>query len=74
LAIALDPLADRAEPDLIEVIVRTTRGIEAVERDPLSARVWIFANGTVDPEALCDALSVWGYGAYVLDNQITTPV
>jgi hypothetical protein len=46
------------------------RGVETVEPDPVSARVWVFAAAGVVPEALVEALAAWKYGAYVLESRV----
>lgn len=58
---------------LLKVVIGAAAGVQAVETDPVRPRVWVFANGAVDPEALCDALTSWGHGACVLENQFTAP-
>jgi hypothetical protein len=73
ITLAVDTLGSRTEADLVSMVVYAAKGVEAVETDPVSPRVWVFANGSVDPEALCDALASWGYGAYVLENRFTAP-
>jgi hypothetical protein len=71
ITLAVDTSPSRGEADLLTIVVGARSGVQAVERDPLCARIWVFGNGTVEPEALCDALASWGYGAYVLENQLT---
>ena len=48
-------------------------GVEDASADPTSARVWVFADGWIDPESLVEMLASWGYGSYVLDNQFAVP-
>jgi hypothetical protein len=49
--------------------VGSVAGVDAVELDPLSGRVWVFADGIVDPQRLCDALAAWGFEAYVIERR-----
>lgn len=69
VTLAVDTLRGRGEADPVRRVLGAVKGVEAAWPDPASARVWVFANGTVEPESLCDALASWGYGAYVLENQ-----
>lgn len=74
ITLAVDTPRSRDEARLLSVLVGATKGVDAVDTDPVRSRLWAFANGTVDPEALCDALGSWGYGAYVLENRFSVPV
>lgn len=73
ITLAVDTLPERRDAGPVRPVLGAVRGVEAVEGDPASARVWVFANGAVEPEALVDALAAWGYGAYVLENQFELP-
>lgn len=73
ITLVVDTLPGRRDADPVRPVLGAVRGVEAVEADPASARVWVFANGAVEPEALVDALAAWGYGAYVLENQFELP-
>lgn len=73
ITLAVDTYRGRGDADPVRPVLACVRGVEAVERDPLSTRVWVFADGGVEPEALIDALATWGFGAYVLDNGFDVP-
>lgn len=73
ITLAVDTLGRRVHADPVWPLLVTVHGVEAVEADPASARVWVFADGAVEPEVLVDALAAWGYGAYVLENQFELP-
>ena len=60
--------------DPIPTALAAVRGVSAVARDPASGRVWVFGDGSVEPEALVNALASWGYGSCVLENQFEKPV
>ena len=69
ITVAIDTFRDRRNTDFIPVALQAVDGVEVVEPDPATGRVWVFANGEVDPESLVDVLASWGYGAYILENQ-----
>lgn len=48
-------------------------GVEMVAVDRETARVWVFANGTVEPLELVEELASCGFGASVLDHQLKVP-
>lgn len=73
ITLAVDTLRGRGDADLVRPALGAVQGVEAVEPDPTGGRVWVFADGAVEPEALVDALAAWGYGAYVLENQFELP-
>lgn len=71
ITLAVDSRSVREDADLVRSLLFSVNGVEAAEPDPTSARVWIFAHGGIEPESLVEALASWGYGSYVLDNQLT---
>ncbi|MBI4263470.1 MAG: hypothetical protein HY657_03760 [Acidobacteria bacterium] len=73
ITLAVDTLPWHEGPDLLRSLLASVRGVEAVELDPTSARVWVFANGSVEPESLVERLESWGCGSYVLDDRFTVP-
>lgn len=73
ITLAVDTLPWHEDPDLLRSLLVSVEGVEAVEPDPTSARVWVFANGRIEPESLVEVLASWGCGSYVLDNQFTLP-
>jgi hypothetical protein len=73
ITLVVDTLPWHESADLLRSLLGSLKGVDAVEPDPTSARVWVFANGQIDPEALVELLSSWGCGSYVLDNQFTLP-
>lgn len=73
ITLVVDTPRGRRGADPVRPVLSAIDGVEVVERDPATARVWVFADGAVEPESLVDALATWGYGAYVLDNQLEVP-
>lgn len=73
ITLVVDTPRGRGDADPVWPALVAVEGVEIVEPDPASARVWVFADGAVEPESLVDALATWGYGAYVLDNQFEVP-
>jgi hypothetical protein len=71
ITLAVDNVSRGMPLELIMSILGTTRGVQWVERDPRRSCVWVFANGTVDPDLLCEALGSWGVGACAMTNQFT---
>ena len=74
ITLAVDTPRERGDSDPVRPALSTVRGVEIVEPDPATSRVWVFAHGAVEPEALIEALASWGYGGYVLENQLRVPV
>lgn len=73
ITLAVDTGGERGDTNLVRPLLGTVKGVDLVEPDPASVRVWVFAHGSVEPEALVEALASWGYGAYVLENQFNVP-
>ncbi|MBI1875946.1 MAG: heavy-metal-associated domain-containing protein [Acidobacteria bacterium] len=73
ITLVVDTPRGRGDADPVRPVLGAIDGVEVAERDPATARVWVFANGSVEPESLVDALATWGYGAYVLDNRFEVP-
>jgi len=71
ITLAVDSRSVREDVDVVRSLLFSVRGVEAAEPDPASARMWVFANGWIEPESLVEALASWGYGSYVLDSQLT---
>jgi copper chaperone CopZ len=69
ITVAIDTFQHRRNTDLIPAALQAVDGVEVVEPDPATGRVWVFANGEVDPESLVDVLASWGYDACILENQ-----
>jgi len=61
------------DADLVRSLLASVTGVEDASPDPTSARFWVFAHGQIAPESLVEVLESWGYGSYVLDNQLTAP-
>jgi hypothetical protein len=73
ITLAVDTMDGERDADPLRPVLGAVEGVQAACPDPISARVWVFADGTVEPESLCEALASWGVGAYVLENQFTVP-
>lgn len=73
VTLAVDTGRGRGDADPIRPVLGAVKGVEAVEPDPATTRVWVFGDGGVEPESLVEALASWGYGAYVLDNELGMP-
>jgi len=73
ITLAIHTFRHRGDADPIPTVLRAVNGVEVVEPDPAAARVWVFANGAVDPESLVDALASWGYSADILENRFEFP-
>lgn len=73
ITLVVDLPRDRGDADPVRSVLAVIKGVESVAPDPTTARVWVFADGAVEPESLVEALAVWGYGAYVLDNRFKVP-
>lgn len=58
------------ESELMRALLARTPGVETIAVDADSGRVWVFGDGTVEPEDLVGALAWWGYGARVLNHQL----
>lgn len=74
ITLAFDTRGNLRDVDFIRSVIGATRGVDAVEANPTRPHVWVFGNGTLNPEALCDVLARWGFGAYVLESQLTLSV
>jgi hypothetical protein len=59
--------------DAIWAVLLAVQGVQLVEADPARARLWVFADGTVEPDSLVAALAGWGYRAWVLDHELKFP-
>lgn len=73
ITLAVDTWPGRRVAESVRPFLLAVKGVVVVESDPTSARVWVFADGAVEPESLVEALESWGYGAYVLGNQFDVP-
>lgn len=74
ITLVVDTLPWHESADVLRLLLRALEGVDAVEPDPTSARVWVFADGRTDPESLVGMmLASWGYGSYVLDNRFAVP-
>lgn len=73
VTMVVDSPRARGDARPVWAVLVAVDGVDVVQPDPASARIWVFANGSVEPESLVDALATWGYGAYVLDNQFEVP-
>lgn len=73
ITLAVDTLRGQGDATAVHLALLGIHGVEGVEPDPRSDRLWVFADGTVEPEWLVDALESWGYGSYVLDNELKVP-
>lgn len=73
ITLAVDTVRGRGEVAAVHLALLGIHGVEGIELDPMSDRVWIFADGTIEPQSLVDALELWGYGSYVLENEFTVP-
>lgn len=63
----LRPCGDR---DAVDWALTRVGGVEMVAADRETARVWVFANGTVEPLELVEELASCGFGASILDHQL----
>lgn len=73
VTLAVAALQEPLESELMRALLAGTPGVETVAVDADSARVWVFGDGTVEPEDLVGALAWWGYGARVLNHQLNLP-
>jgi hypothetical protein len=73
ITLEIHTLRHRGDEDPVTAALRAVNGVEVAEPDPATARVWVFANGAVDPEWLIDALASWGFSADILENQFEVP-
>src|SRR5262245_5744481 len=74
ITMAVDALRHEDDSDdLVPLALRVVKGVEAVQRDPATARVWVFGNGSVQPRSLIDALNSCGCGGRILENQFELP-
>ena len=73
ITLVVDPWRARGDEDPAPPALIGVRGVQTVQPDPMSDRVWVFGNGGVEPETLIDTLESWGYGAYVVDTQFAVP-
>jgi hypothetical protein len=69
ITVVIHTFRQRGDADLIPTALLAVNGVEVVEPDPATARIWVFGNGAVDPELLIEALASWGYSAEILENQ-----
>lgn len=56
--------------DAVDWALARVGGVEMVAADRETARVWVFANGTVEPLELVEELASCGFGASVLEHQL----
>lgn len=73
ITLAVDTWRRRGDAAAVQLGLLAIRGVEAVAPDPVCPRLWVFADGALEPDALVDALESRGYGAYVLENEFTMP-
>lgn len=73
ITLAVDTRSVQEDADLVRSLLVSVTGVEDASADPTSARVWVFADGRIEAESLVEVLASWGYGSYVLDNQLTLP-
>ncbi|MBI3402141.1 MAG: heavy-metal-associated domain-containing protein [Acidobacteria bacterium] len=70
ITLAVGHLRQRDHPDALDWALTRVAGVEMAAADRETARVWVFANGTVDPLELVEALAACGFGASILDHQL----
>lgn len=73
ITLAVGYLRQCDDRDAVDWALTRVGGVEMVAADRETARVWVFANGTVEPLELVEELASCGFGASVLDHQLKVP-